>query len=72
MLDEMTRRNASKYVIFYICIQNMANFEAFRRVISSSINLLFRKNVQTQTLDCNTNQPLKCAKLYNISTKLLV
>ena len=30
---------------FCIPIQNMANFEAFRLVISSSINLLFLKSV---------------------------
>ena len=51
MLDEMTQRNVLKFVIFldekrkklrgFSYSKNMANFEAFCRVISSSINFLF-------------------------------
>ena len=69
MPNEMTKENASKFVItknyvvifsFFIsctkmkneknltilCTKNVANFGAFRMVISSSIKILFMKSVE--------------------------
>ena len=46
MLDEMTHQNASKFAILYMRKHkvDMADFEAFRRVILSSINFSFLKS----------------------------